>query len=373
MHILQLISSTGLFGAERMLIELSKGLEAMGGCKCTVGVLRNSQNPNVDVSEEAKKQGLSTTIFPCRNRFDLQTIFEIKRFLRESKVNLIHCHGYKANFYGLFASRGKIPAVTTHHNWLRWHWRLGLYCLLDSLWIRYFDRVITVSDKNIKELLRYRIPKGKIRVIDNGIDMERFSREIQVDMIKKELGLLENSKIVGTIGRLGDEKGQIYLLRAAEGVVEKEKSVRFLIVGDGPLRKYLKEETAKLGIADRVTFTGYRQDIPELFSVMDLFVLPSIKEALPMVLLEALAARKAVIATRVGAIPKVVNNENGILVEPGDVEGLRNAILSLLASEEKRQRYASAGHNTVKTHFSSERMSSKYIDLYNELLGDRSL
>jgi glycosyltransferase involved in cell wall biosynthesis len=356
-----------------MLIELSKGLQAMDGCKCTVGVIRNSQNPNVDVSEEAKKEGLSTVIFPCRNRFDLQTIFEIQKFLRESKVNLIHCHGYKANFYGLFASRGKIPAVTTHHNWLRWHWRLGLYCLLDSLWIRYFDRVITVSDKNIEELLRYRIPKAKIRVIDNGIDMDRFSREIQVETIKKELGLLENSKVVGTIGRLGDEKGQIYLLRAAQGVVEREKSVRFLIVGDGPLREYLKEETAKLGIADSVTFTGYRQDIPELLSVMDLFVLPSIKEALPMVLLEALAARKAVIATRVGAIPKVVNNENGMLVEPGDAAGLQDAILSLLANEEKRQGYASAGYDTVKTYFSSERMSSEYIDLYNELLGDRLL
>jgi glycosyltransferase involved in cell wall biosynthesis len=78
-------------------------------------------------------------------------------------------------------------------------------------------------------------------------------------------------------------------------------------------------------------------------------------------------------ATRVGAIPKVVNNENGMLVEPGDAAGLQDAILSLLASEEKRQSYASAGYDTVKTHFSSERMSSEYIDLYNELLGDRSL
>ncbi len=371
MHILQLISSKGLFGAERMLIELSRSLQAADGCNCTVGVIRNSQHPNVDVSEEAKKQGLSTAIFPCRNRFDLQTIFEIRNFLRESKVHLVHCHGYKGNFYGLLASRGRIPAVTTHHNWLRWHWRLRLYCLLDSLWIRFFDRIITVSDETKEELLRYRIPKAKIRVIDNGIDMDRFGREMQVGRIKKELGLHESSKVVGTIGRLGDEKGQIYLLRAAEGIVGRDGSVRFLIVGDGPLREYLKGETAKLGIADRVLFTGYRQDIPELLSVMDLFVLPSLKEALPMVLLEALAARKAVIATKVGAIPKVVHNGNGTLVEPGDAVGLQEAILNLLASEEERQRYASAGYDTVKTYFSSERMSSKYMDLYNELLGDR--
>jgi len=371
MHILQLISSKGLFGAERMLIELSKSLQATDSYHCTVGVIRNSQDPNVDVSEEGKKRGLSTAIFPCRNRFDLQTVFDIRKFLRKSKVHLIHCHGYKGNFYGLLASRGRIPAVTTHHNWLRWHWRLRLYCLLDSLWIRFFDRIVTVADETKEELLRYGIPRAKIRVIDNGIEMDRFGREMQVERIKKELGLHENSKVVGTIGRLGDEKGQIYLLRAAKEVVEREKSVRFLVVGDGPLREYLKEEAGKLGIADSVTFTGYRQDIPELLSVMDLFVLPSIKEALPMVLLEALAARKAVIATRVGAIPKVVNNENGMLVEPGDPAVLQEAILNLLKSEEKRRRYASAGYDTVKTYFSSERMSSKYIDLYNELLGDR--
>lgn len=355
-----------------MLIELSKGLQAMDGCKCTVGVIRNSQNPNVDVSEGAKKEGLSTAIFPCRNRIDLQTIFEIQKFLRVSKANLIHCHGYKANFYGLFASRGKIPAVTTHHNWLRGDWRIGLYCLLDSLWIRYFDRVITVSDKNIEELLRYRIPKAKIRVIDNGIDIDRLSKEIQVEAIKKELGLPENSKVVGTIGRLGDEKGQIYLLRAAQGVVQREKSVRFLVVGDGHLREYLKEEATKLGIADSVTFTGYRQDIPELLSVMDLFVLPSIKEALPMALLEALAARKAVIATRVGGVPKVIgNNENGVLIEAKDIRRLEKAIIDLLNNEKKRTRLGNEGRMKVEREFSSSSMCRKYFAVYQELVSNR--
>ena len=369
MHILQLISSTGLYGAERMLIELSKGLQATDGCKCTVGVIRNCQNPNVEVSEEAEKEGLSTAIFSCRNRIDLQTIFEIQKFLRESKANLIHCHGYKANFYGLFASRSKIPAVTTHHNWLRGDWKIGLYCLLDSLWIRYFDRVITVSDKNKEELLRYRIPKAKIRVIDNGIDIDRLSREIQVETIKKELGFLENSKVVGTIGRLGDEKGQIYLLRAAKGVVEREKSVRFLIVGDGDLREYLKEEATKLGIAESVTFTGYRQDIPELLSVMDVFVLPSIKEALPMVLLEALAARKAVIATRVGGVSKVIaHNRNGVLVGARDVKALETSIIDLLNSIEKRLRLGAEARWTVEREFSSDVMCEKYFRLYSELI-----
>lgn len=369
MHILQLISSVGLYGAERMLIELSKGLQAIDGCKCTVGVIRNSQNPNVEVSEEAKKEGLSTAIFPCRNRFDLQTIFEIQKFVRESKADLIHSHGYKANFYGLFASRGKIPAITTHHNWLRGGWTDGLYCLLDSLWIRFFDQVVTVSDKNREELLRYRIPKAKIRVIDNGLNLDRLSSELEVETIKKELGFLENSKVIGTIGRLSDEKGQIYLLRGARGVVEREKSVRFLIVGDGHSRDYLKEEAAKLGIADNVTFTGYRQDIPELLSVMDVFVLPSIKEALPMVLLEALAARKAVIATRVGGVPKVIaHNRNGLLVEARDVKALETSIIDLLNSREKRLRLGAEGRLTVEREFSSNVMCEKYLRLYSEFI-----
>lgn len=370
--ILHLISSRGLYGAERVALDLCKGLKR-NGYESIIGVIRNSHNPHVEVAGEARKNAIDTVIFACEGQLDPKLIFRIRKYASENQINLMHCHGYKSNFYGLLASKKGIPIVTTNHNWLTSHWRLRAYRRFDSLLIRYFTRIIAVSEGVRKEMLRYGVPKEKIKVIDNGIDLTRFGDTISPAAIREEFGIKKGVTVIGTVGNLGAEKGHVYLLQAAKGIVNNVESVKFIFVGDGPLRAYLENEASELGIGNNVIFTGFRTDIPNLLSTMDIFVLPSVIEGLPIVLLEAMAAKKAVVATNVGAISKVVNDRNGILVEPRDVAGLQNAILSLLTSEEKRQKYASAGHDTVRTHFSSERMSSEYIDLYNELLGDRLL
>lgn len=370
MKILHLISSRGLYGAERVALDLCKSLKRYG-CESIIGVIRNSHNPHLEVADEARKNSINTVIFPCEAQLDVKLIFRIRKYASKNQINLIHCHGYKSNFYGLLASKKGIPIVTTNHNWLTSHWKLRAYRRFDSLLIRYFTRIIAVSNGIKKEMLAYGVPKEKIRVIDNGIDIARFRDMISPEAVREEFGLKKELTIIGTIGNLGPEKGHVYLLRAAKDIVKNFESVKFFFVGDGPLRAYLKNEATQLGIGDNVTFTGFRTDIPNLLSIMDIFVLPSVKEGLPMVLLEAMAAKKAVVATRVGAIPKVVDNGNGILVEPRDAAGLQKAIVSLLTNEEKRRKYASAGYETVRIQFSSERMGSEYFDLYSELLGDR--
>jgi glycosyltransferase involved in cell wall biosynthesis len=368
--ILHLISSRGLYGAERVAVDLCKSLKGYG-CESVMGVIRNSHNPHLEVAEEARKNAIDTVIFPCEAQLDLTLIFRIREYASKNQIDLMHCHGYKSNFYGLLANKRRIPIVTTNHNWLTSHWKLRAYRRFDSFVIRYFSRVIAVSDGIKKEMLKYGVPKEKIRVIDNGIDITRFRDTIFPEAVKEEFGLKKEVTIIGTIGNLGPEKGHVYLLQAARGIVNNFKSAKFFFIGDGPLRGYLEDEATQLGIGDNVIFTGFRTDIPDLLSIMDIFVLPSVKEGLPMVLLEAMAAKKAVVATRVGAIPKVIDNGNGILVEPRDAAGLQEAIVSLLMDEEKRRKYASAGYETVRMQFSSQRMSSEYFDLYRGLLGDR--
>jgi glycosyltransferase involved in cell wall biosynthesis len=370
--ILHLISSRGLYGAERVTLDLCKRLKCYG-CESIIGVIRNSHNPHLEVADEAKKNAIDTVVFPCEAQLDLKLIFRIRKYASKNQINLMHCHGYKSNFYGLLACKKGIPIVTTNHNWLTSHWRLRAYRRFDSLLIRYFTRIIAVSDGVRKEMLRYGVPNEKIRVIDNGIDLTRFGDTILPETIREEFGIKKGVMVIGTIGNLGAEKGHVYLLQAAKDIVKNVGPVKFFFVGDGPLRGWLENEATQLGIADNVIFTGYRTDIPDLLSIMDVFVLPSVKEGLPMVLLEAMAARKAIVTTRVGAIPKVVDHGNGILVEPRDVSGLQKAIVNLLTNEEKRRDYASAGYETVRMQFSSERMGSEYFDLYNELLEGRLL
>jgi len=368
MHILHLISSGGLFGAERVAIELCKSLKKTYHCEPILGVIRNVYNPHEEISEEAKSNDILYTVFSCRRQLDLKLVFSIREFIKKNRVDIIHCHGYKSNFYGLLASKGQIPSVTTNHNWLTSHWKLKTYCFLDSLWIRFFDRIVAVSNDVKKNMLRYEIPEQKIRVIDNGIALERFAKLVETNKMKSQLGFDENIRIIGTIGSLGIEKGHIYLLEAAKEILDIVNDLRFLIIGDGRLRKPLEDKSEKLGIKKQVIFMGQRKDIPELLMAMDIFVLPSIKEGLPMALLEAMAAKRPVIATRVGGIPKVIENrDTGILVEPKDIKGLRDAIIDLINDPKRMALLAREGFNRVRMNFSSDEMCKNYLKLYKGL------
>jgi glycosyltransferase involved in cell wall biosynthesis len=368
MRILHLISSGGLFGAERVAVELSKSLKKTYHCEPVLGVIRNVYNPHEEILEEAKSNGIVYTVFSCRSQLDLKLAFSIREFIKKNRIDIIHCHGYKSNFYGLLASKGQVPSVTTNHNWLTAHWKLKTYCFLDSLWIRFFDRIVAVSNEVKREMLKYKIPEEKITVIDNGIALERFEKVAETKKMKNRLGFEEKTIVIGTIGSLGIEKGHIYLLEAARQILDLVKDLKFLLVGDGPLRKPLEEKSEELGIKKHVIFLGLRKDIPELLMAMDIFVLPSIKEGLPIAMLEAMAAKRPVIATRVGAIPRVIEKKNiGILVEPKDINGLRDAIMNLIIDRGKRDILAREGFRRVCTGFSSDEMGKHYLELYKEI------
>jgi glycosyltransferase involved in cell wall biosynthesis len=368
MRILHLISSVGLFGAERVAVELSKSLKKTYHCEPILGVIRNVYNPHEEISEEAVRNDIPYTIFECRSQLDLQLAFSVRKFIRTNRVDIIHCHGYKSNFYGLLASKGQVPSVTTNHNWLTEHWKLKTYCFLDSLWIRFFDRIVAVSNEVKEEMLKYKIPGKKIRVIDNGISLERFEKRDETRKMKTLLGFEEKTRVIGTVGSLVIEKGHIYLLEAARQILDVVKDLKFLIIGDGPLRKALEEKSEELGLKKDVIFMGQRKDIPELLTAMDIFVLPSIKEGLPVALLEAMAAKRPIVATRVGAIPRVIKSKDiGLLVEPKDISGLRDALASLIDDPERMKLLARGGFGRVSMDFSSDEMCKHYLELYNEI------
>lgn len=368
MRILHLISSVGLFGAERVAVELSKSLKKTYHCEPILGIISNVYNPHEEISEEAVKNDIPYTIFTCRSQLDLQLAFSVREFIKTNRVDILHCHGYKSNFYGLLASKGQVPSVTTNHNWLTARWKLKAYCFLDSLWIRFFDRIVAVSNEVKEGMLKYKIPGKKIRVIDNGISLERFEKRVETRKIKTQLDFEEKTRVIGTVGSLVIEKGHIYLLEAAKQVLDVAKDLKFLIIGDGPLRKALEEKSEELGIKKDVIFMGQRKDIPELLTVMDIFVLPSVKEGLPVALLEAMAAKRPVVATRVGAIPRVIKSQDiGILVEPKDISGLRDALATLIDDSERMNLLAGGGFRRVSMDFSSDEMCKHYLELYNEI------
>lgn len=366
-RVLHLISSSGFLGAENVVLELSKE-SIKAGYWVTIGIIENRNNLHMELSDRSVEEGIKVQIFPCRGRFDRRTISSIRSFVNSKQPNILHSHGYKSNFYALTANRGKIPWIVTNHLWKKTTFALKVYAYLDSLFIRHADRVVAVSDEIRSEMVNDGIPPQKITIIDNGVDMERFALN-RNEEIRKSFGFNGNSKVIGTIASMTPEKGHTYLLEAMRQVIDKCPECRFMIVGDGSQRQFLEEKTSHLGLTGKVLFTGSRKDVPEILSMLDIFVLPSLKEGLPMALLEAMAAGVPVIATRVGAVPKVViHGKTGLLVEKGDVNGLITAITQFLKDRKMSVRLSMKGYEKVKSEFSSNVMTLKYLDIYRKLL-----
>jgi len=381
MKVLHLISSSGFFGADNMLIELAKELRH-SAFSPIIGVFNNLHSPHLEVAHEAKQHDLPVEVFPCNGRLDLNAIFQIKRFLGKQNIDIIHSHGYKANLYALAACVGtNFGRVSTCHNWLGDDPKMKLYAGLDKFFLNRFDRVVAVSDSVKQEILNHKISANKVLSVYNGIDIQKFNNQENSDRIRREFGIHKGCKVIGTVGRLSEEKGHINLVNAAKNILQKCPKLVFLMVGDGPMRQHLEAQARQL--AERIQaksgngkppfiFAGVRRNMPDIYGSMDIFVLASLTEGLPMALLEAMAAKRPVVATEVGAVPRVIEDgRSGLLVPPDNADALAEAIIRLLTDPQEAHDLAQRGHERVKKEFSSKTMARRYIEVYQDVLGMR--
>lgn len=366
--ILHLISSSGLLGAEHVLLELAVHSKSQG-LNVTIGVFENSQNPNLELANCAEKFGIDVQIFPCSGRLDKNTVQMIKDYIDNAGVQILHSHNYKSNFYARGAlSNSNVRWVVTNHG-RRFGPKLLLYNLLDAFIVRRADKIIAVSEEIAKKMKLAGIAKGKICLIENGVNLEMFTTNSSSQAIKESLGIKKEALVVGTVGALTREKGHQYLLRAALKVIRIYPKAIFLLVGDGIERPGLEKTASSLGIKNSVIFAGMRKDVPEILSILNVFVLPSLNEGLPMALLEAQAAQIPVVATRVGAIPDVLQDGvTGILIPPKDPQAIAEAIIMILSDRKIALRMAQRGFERVRDNFSAEKMANKYLSIYKELL-----
>lgn len=366
LRILQLISSGGYYGAENMVLQLTRSLNELG-CETTLGVFRNAHALNIEIVEAAQRHGIGVEIFDCRGKIDRKTIRGVRNFLLRHQTDILHTHGYKANSYGLKASKGTATKiVATSHNWPGKSAMLRAYAAFDKLQLRYFDHICPVSEAVASSLERALVPRDKITVVQNGIDVEKFSAGAPS---LKYSARYKGKLIVGYVGRLVREKGLDVLLRAAPGVVKQVPNTEFVFVGEGPERETLQLLATSLGLQNHVSFLGSRSDLPDLYASFDIFVLPSLGEGMPLVVLEAMAAGRPVVATEVGAIPKVLREGTvGLLVQPNDIVALETALLGLLQEPEKRSFFGRAGFEAVRTTFSAMAMAQAYLSAYNQVL-----
>ena len=369
-HILQLIDGLNVGGAEILLCNLAEGLMRRG---FRVSVGYSTPGP---LAPDLTDLGLPLTRLPRLARIDPFLFGGMIRLMRKDPPQIVHTHLFKSDFHGRFAARiaGVPVVVSTLHSIDRWaqQWPLGTFYGWTA---RFADRIIAISEdvKNF-HITNTFVDQSKFTVIENGVDIRRFAgQESAAKEIRKEFGFDDSAPLFGIIGRLTPPKDHETFLRAAALILKSLPEARFLVVGDGPLRADLESLVRELAIHASVIFTGLRRDIPNLLAALDVLVISSAWEGLPVNLLEGMASAKAVVATAVGSIPEVTTQENAILVPPSDPDALAQACVRLASDPDLRRRMGQAGLERVTAHYSIDAMVDRTAALYADLLQKHGL
>ncbi len=339
--------------------------------------------PPGEMADELSGLGIKVYTVPLTGELspvnDLKAVLTIRDLLVQNKIPIMHAHSSKAGLVGRLAARlAGTPAVffTAHNsifyeNWPEW--KKTVFAAAERLLAYNTRHIIAVSGALRNELLeREKIDRQKVVTIYNGIDPTPYNVGPDREETLRALGL-EGGRVVGTVARLAPQKGVLYFIRAVAGLSELQ-GVSFVVVGDGPLRAELEAEAVNLGLKGKVVFLGYRRDVDKILNCLDILVLPSLTEGLPLIILEAMAAARPVVATTVGGIPEaVLDGVNGFLVQPGDADALAFAIRKMLENRIMAESMGEAGRRRVLEMFSLEEMVKKTERLYLEAFNGRDV
>lgn len=301
---------------------------------------------------------------------DRNVVRECIRICKERNVDIWHGHDYKSNALGLLVKQfhRRMHLVTTAHGWVRFTMKTPLYYAVDRFSMKRHEHVICVSPDLEQSCRKAGIKEHRLSMIDNAIVANDYDQSPPTLLERNRFGFGEDHILLGACGRLSEEKGFDHLINAVYRLVRNGHQVGLLIAGEGHLKEALQRQISEMQLESNVQLVGFLKDPRELYRAIDVFVLSSLREGLPNVVLEAMASGRAVVSTRVNGIPRLVKSgENGIVVEPDSVDELYGGILQVLECNETRQRYASGGRRTVETEFSFETRMKKVVDVYRSL------
>jgi len=361
MRILHIISSGGMYGAEAVILNLSRTLNEQGHTSL-LGIFANSSNPNLQLHERALAEDIESHLIPCNGQVDRTVPATIRALAATTRADLIHAHGYKADVYVYFAMRKTgIPLVSTCHTWYDDNLLLWLYGVIDRRILRRYQAVIAVSDEVRDRLLDAGVPPDRVHFVRNGIDLRPFTNAVPS---LRHLAV-PGSLLIGWVGRLTHDKGPDLFVRAIAQLRPEFPDARYILVGEGPYRPQVERLITDFALDDDVHLLGQRQDMPAVYASCDLMVSSSRQEGLPMAILEGMASSLPWVAPSVGAIPLAIHDgQNGILIPPENVDVLANSMARMMRDSEERGRTGAAAHRLTKSEFSAERMSEDYLGVY---------
>lgn len=332
------------------------------------------------LGEEAEKMGYVVDILQVSDAlYNIFTTFKLFRYIKRNRFAIVQSSLFHANFHARIAARlAAVPIIITEEHgehYIFKRLKFVPFVLVDRTLSLITDRIICCVGQMKESLVRIEhIRAEKVEVITNAVDEDNFSNIRPKSEVRAELGVGDDFRLIGTIGTLRIDKAQHVLLRAFSEIIKTFPDLNLLVVGDGPLRENLQNTARDLGIAKRVIFTGHRLDVADLLNVMDIFVLSSKKEGLPLPLLEAMYMGIPCVVPRIGGIPDVVENgQTGYLFEFPDHQELSNRVLQLLQDRQLALKMGQAGREKAQKDLTSGRYAGQLMQLYERLLIKKGL
>lgn len=361
-HVMQVTFGMPIGGMERVIMDLCRYVDPdryrFSIC-CT-----SVRGP---LADQMEAEGIPVIYCPNQSRpAKYLRGLELSRIFKNAEIDILHTHHMPAFIDSAIATRmTRVPVLINTDHCKDYSIEKKHLMIMERAASYFADEIIAVSNHTREEMIRYeKIPAGKLSVIYNGVNIKLTRKESPEDL-RREFGLKPDETLVGTVGRAVDQKGFDLLLRSVPIVLRRFPKTKFMIVGGGEREQDLRTLAAELGISNRVVFTSWRRDAVDLIQIFDIFTLTSRFEGMPMVLLEAMALSKPIVATAVGGVPEVVlNGETGRVIDRREPELLGNALSECVGDPTLARRMGSYGRARYEKHFTAEAMAAAYEERY---------
>jgi len=358
MKVLHVETGRHLYGGAQQVLWLLAGLQQRG-CECVLVAAARSA-----LARAAAANGIRVVELPCRGDLDWRFAARLRALIRHERPTLVHCHSRRgADFLGgrAAAAAGVAALVSRRVDNPEFAW-------LARLRYRPYAAVIAISTAIAEMLVACGIEPARIHVIRSAVDTAAFLAAPDCERLRREFGLDDGDRVLMCAAQFIPRKGHRYLLQAMARLAPRFPRLRLILFGRGPLQQDLVAQTDKLGLAGRVRFAGFREDLDRFLGCADLLVHPALREGLGVITLKAAAAGVPVVAFSAGGLPEAVaDGTSGVLVPPGDVTALSEAIAALLDDDGRRRQFADSARQRMQSGFSLAAMTDAHLALYRSI------
>lgn len=373
-HVLHVIDTYRIGGPGKTIVNSARYIDQSRYRVHVASFTSLNENRN-EFANRVRETGIPYLPLPETRRVNLSHLGMIREYVRRERISILHLHGYRTDALGYIATRGlPVAIVTTHHGWIRNSSRQHLLTRVALQLCRLFHGVELVSEQ-----MRAALPSGlrssdRVSVVRNGIVLDDYVTRGRRDDVRRALGIEQDAPLLGVIGRLSIEKGCFEMLDVFRRVLERLAAARLVFVGEGPLKAEMEQRVHDGGLSTAVRFVTHQREVQPYFEAIDMLVSPSRSEGLSNVILEALALRRPVVATQVGGNAEIIEDGvSGLLVKSGDIAGLADAIVRVLADPALAERLTTGGFDRVLHEFAFTARMRAEERFYEAALGRAGL